>query len=200
MSTAEHKPSASEATDDEGVYARLRSPAVIAVTALLTAGVAVAQSSATNAVLRGVLVLVLVPCGLIDLERRIIPNRITGPGALVGLALGLALDPGGEPKRLLWAAIAGGFLLVAALANPSGMGMGDVKLVGVMGLYLGPAVIVAVLVALVGSIVAGAVIARRVGVRAARKTQLALGPFLAAGGIIAALVGDPLVHAYLHGL
>lgn len=200
MSTAEHKPSASEATDDETVYARLRSPAVIAVTALLTVGVAVAQSSATNAVLRGVLVLVLVPCGLIDLERRIIPNRITGPGALVGLALGLALDPGGEPKRLLWAAIAGGFLLVAALANPSGMGMGDVKLVGVMGLYLGPAVIVAVLVALVGSIVAGAVIARRVGVRVARKTQLALGPFLAAGGIIAALVGDPLVHAYLHGL
>jgi prepilin signal peptidase PulO-like enzyme (type II secretory pathway) len=37
-------------------------------------------------------------------------------------------------------------------------------------------------------------------VRAARKTQLPLGPFLAAGGIVAALVGDPLIHTYLHGL
>ena len=193
MSTATAPPNRSGST-------RLRSPLVIAATVLLAAAVAAVQGSATNAVLRGVLVLVLVPCGLIDLERRIIPNRITGPAALVGLALGLALDPAGEPKRLLWAAIAGGFLLVAALVKPSGMGMGDVKLVGVMGLYLGPAVIVAVVVALLGSLGAGVVIARRVGVRAARKTQLALGPFLAAGGIVAALVGDPLIHAYLHGL
>jgi leader peptidase (prepilin peptidase)/N-methyltransferase len=80
------------------------------------------------------------------------------------------------------------------------MGMGDVKLVGVMGLYLGPAVIVALLCALLMSLGAGAVIARRVGVQAARKTHLPLGPFLAAGGIVAALVGDPLIHAYLHGL
>ena len=151
--------------------------------------------------LRGVLVLVLVPCALIDIDRRIIPNRITGPAALVGLAsLGLALDPAGEPKRLLWAGIAGGFLLVAALVNPAGLGMGDVKLLAVMGLYLGPAVIVALLFALLGSLGVGVVIARRVGVRAARKTQLPLGPFLAAGGIVAALVGDPLIHTYLHGL
>jgi prepilin signal peptidase PulO-like enzyme (type II secretory pathway) len=38
------------------------------------------------------------------------------------------------------------------------------------------------------------------GARAARKTHVALGPSLAAGGIVAALVGDPLIHAYLHGL
>ncbi len=72
--------------------------------------------------------LVLVPCALIDIERRIIPNRITGPAALVAIALGLALDRAGEPQRLLWAAIAGGFLLLAALVNSAGMGMGDVKL------------------------------------------------------------------------
>ena len=77
--------------------------------------------------------------------------------------------------------------------------MGDVKLLAVMGLYLGPAVIVALLLALLGSLSVGVVIARRVGVRAARKTQLPLGPFLAAGGIVAALVGDPLIHTYLHG-
>ena len=211
MSTAEHKRSASGAARPErslvgeessGERARkwLSSPAVIAATALLTAAVAAVQSSSANAVLRGVLVLVLVPCALIDIDRRIIPNRITGPAALVGLALGLALDPGGEPKRLLWAGIAGGFLLVARARQPQRPRDGRRQAARRDGAIFGPAVIVAVLFALVGSLGAGAVIARRVGVRAARKTQLALGPFLAAGGIIAALVGDPLVHAYLHGL
>jgi leader peptidase (prepilin peptidase)/N-methyltransferase len=177
---------------------RLRSPAVIAGTVLLAGAVAAVQTSATNAVLRGVMVLVLVPCAVIDLERRIIPNRITGPAAVLAVALGLALDPAGEPKRLLWAAIAGGFLLLAALANPAGMGMGDVKLLGVMGLYLGRPVIVALLCALVASVLTGIVIARRRGVREARKTALPLGPYLAFGGVIAALLGDPLIHAYLH--
>ena len=189
MSTAQSERSAST---------RLRSPAVIAGTVLLAGAVAAAQSSATNAVLRGVLVLALVPCAVMDLERRIIPNRITGPAALLALALGLALDPGGEPKRLLWAAIAGGFLLIASLANPAGMGMGDVKLVGMMGLYLGPPVVVALLCALLASLLTGAVIARRRGVRAARKTALPLGPYLALGGVIAALVGDQIMRAYLH--
>lgn len=150
--------------------------------------------------LRGVLTLVLVACALTDLERRIIPNRITGPAALLGLALGLALDPGGEPKRLLWAAIAGGFLFVAVLANPAGLGMGDAKLVAVMGLYLGAAVILGLLFALLSSLVAGVIIAGRRGIRTARKTQLPFGPYLAAGGILAALVGDALLHVYLHHL
>jgi leader peptidase (prepilin peptidase)/N-methyltransferase len=189
MSTVEHKGI---------VTTRLRSPAVIAASALVTAGVVAAQSSVANAVLRGVLVLVLIPCGLIDLERRIIPNRITGPAAVLGLALGLALDAGGEPKRLAWAVIAGGFLIVAALVNPAGLGMGDAKLLAVMGLFLGPAVVVALMLALLSSLAAGLVIARRLGVRAARKTQLPFGPYLAVGGVLAALIGDPIVHAYIH--
>jgi len=178
--------------------ARLRSPAAIAATALVAGGVAAAQDSVAASVLRGVLVLVVVACGLTDLERRVIPNRITGPAALLGLALGLALDPSGEPRRLLWAAMAGGFLLIASLANPAGMGMGDVKLVGVMGLFLGRSVVVAVLFALLASVATGVVIARRRGVRAARKTSLPLGPYLAVGAVVAAVVGDPLLHSYLH--
>lgn len=198
MSTVEDKPTAEG--DSQGTRTRLRSPAVIAGTALVTAGVAAAQGSVAAAVLRGVLVPVLVACALFDLERRIIPNRITGPAAIVGLVLGLALNPGGEPRRLLWCAIAGGFLLLAALVNPAGMGMGDVKLLGVMGLFLGPAVVVALLFGLLASVGAGLVIARRVGVGPARKAKLPLGPYLVAGGIVAALVGDPLLHAYLHHL
>jgi leader peptidase (prepilin peptidase)/N-methyltransferase len=177
---------------------RLRSPLVIAGTIVLAAAVAAAQASLAAAVLRAVLVFVLVPCSVIDLERRIIPNRITGSGALVAIALGLALDPGGEPQRLLWAGLAGGFLLIAALARPTGMGMGDVKLLGTMGLFLGRPVIIALLVALLGSVVAGVAIASRVGVRSARKTGLPFGPYLAAGGIVAALVGAQIIHAYLN--
>lgn len=176
----------------------LRSPVVIGATVLAAAGVGLAQHSTVASVLRGLLVVVVVPCALIDVERRLIPNRITGPAALLGLAAGLALDAAGEPRRLLWAAIAGGFLLIASLVNPAGMGMGDVKLLGVLGLYLGPAVVLALLVALVASLAFGVVIAARRGVRAARKTTLPFGPYLALGGIVAALAGDRFVHALLH--
>jgi leader peptidase (prepilin peptidase)/N-methyltransferase len=179
------------------VSARLRSPAVIGATVLLAAAVAAVQGSVVAAVLRGVLVLVLVPCALIDLEQRIIPNRITGPAALAALVLGLALDAGTEPRRLLWAAIAGGFILITALAYPAGMGMGDVKLLGVMGLCLGRPVILALVVALLGNVLSGALIAGRKGVKEARKTALPFGPYLAVGGVVAAFVGDPLMHAYL---
>jgi leader peptidase (prepilin peptidase)/N-methyltransferase len=176
---------------------RLPAPLVAIATVALAGAIALVQGSAALGVLRGVLVLVLIPCAVIDLRRRIIPNRITGPAAIVAVVLGLALDAGHEPRRLLWAGIAGGFLLVAALANPAGMGMGDVKLLGVMGLFLGAPVVVALLIALLGNVVAGAAIAARRGVRAARKTGLPFGPYLAVGGVIAAVLGDPLLHAYL---
>lgn len=174
---------------------------VIGATVALVAVVAAAQPSAHAAVLRAVLVALLVPCALIDLERRIIPNWITGPGCLGAIVLGLALAPGSEPQRLVWAAVCGGFLLVAALAKPSGMGMGDVKLVAMMGLFLGRPVAVALLLALLGTSVAAIVLARRLGVRAARGTGLPFGPYLAVAGVVAALAGDPLIHAYLslHG-
>ena len=168
------------------------------VSVALAAGVAVVQSSVATAVLRGLMVLALVPCAVIDYERRIIPNRITGPGAAVALIVGLALDPSGELTRVLSALIAGGFLLIASLIRPSGMGMGDVKLTGMMGLFLGRPVAVALFAALIASVLTGVALATRRGVYAARKTALPFGPYLAFGGILAALVGDQIVHAYLH--
>lgn len=176
---------------------QLRSVPVIAATAAAAAAVGAVQPTFTTAVLRALVVLVVVPCSLIDLEQRIIPNRITGPAAVTAIVLGLALDAAGEPRRLLSAAVAGGFLLIAALISPNGMGMGDVKLLTVLGLLLGPPVIVALMIALLGNVVAAAVVATRKGVRAARKTALPFGPFLAAGGILAAVAGTSLLHAYL---
>lgn len=177
---------------------RLRSPLLIAATVALVAVVAGVQGSLAASVLCGLLALLLVPCTVIDIERRIIPNVITGPGALAAIVLGTALDPAGEPHRLLWAAIGGGFLLLTALIYPAGMGMGDVKLLGLMGLCLGPPALVGLFVALLGQIGAGVVLAARKGIRAAGKTTLPFGPYLAAGAIVAALAGAGLLHAYLH--
>jgi leader peptidase (prepilin peptidase)/N-methyltransferase len=163
----------------------------------LAAVVAAVQSSIADSVLRGLMVLALVPCAVIDVERRIIPNRITGPGSLVALVAGLALDPSGALARVLWALGAGGFLLVAALLRPAGMGMGDVKLTGMIGLFLGRGVVVALFAALIASVLTGTALATRRGVYAARKTALPFGPYLAFGGVLAAVVGDQIIHVYL---
>ncbi len=144
------------------------------------------------------LILLVVPIALIDLETRLIPNRLTLPGAVIALGLGLALDPGGEPARLIAAAAAGGFLLVAALAYPGGMGIGDVKLAGMMGLFLGSAVAPALLVALVSGTLVGVVIIARKGASAGRKTAVPFGPFLAVGAIFAVFAGPELVHFYVN--
>jgi leader peptidase (prepilin peptidase)/N-methyltransferase len=115
----------------------------------------------------------------------------------VAVGLGLVLDPAGEPERLVAGAAAAGFFLVAALARPGGMGMGDVKLAGVLGLSLGSAVAPALLVALVSGVAVGAVVIARLGAEVGRKTAVPFGPFLALGGVVAVLAGEPIVDWYL---
>src|SRR5271165_3956111 len=122
-----------------------RYPLVEALTAALCVGAVLAHHSASAIALSVVLILLIVPAALIDLEHRIIPNAITALGAALALLIGLALDPAGEPERLIAGASAGGSLLLAAIAYPGGMGMGDVKLAGMMGLFLGAAVAPAIL-------------------------------------------------------
>jgi leader peptidase (prepilin peptidase)/N-methyltransferase len=138
----------------------------------------------------------LVAVTVTDLERRIIPNAILGVSAVIGLALALATDPSSVPERLIAALSAGGLLFVAALAYPRGMGMGDVKLAALMGLYLGSSVAPAILIALAsGSLVGLAMMARHGA--AARKMAVPFGPFLALGGVVALLVGPELIDWYL---
>ncbi len=175
-----------------------RYPLVELSTGLLLAAVAAVHlGDTTELVLGMVLVAFLVPMALIDLDHRIIPNRLTAPAAVVAIVLGTALDPSGEPERLIAGVAAAGFLLVAALIKPGGMGMGDVKLAGVLGLFLGAPVAVALMVGLVTGTVAGAVIMARLGVKAGRKAAVPFGPFLAVGGVVAVLAGAPLIDAYL---
>jgi leader peptidase (prepilin peptidase) / N-methyltransferase len=176
----------------------LRYPLVETATAALCVGAVLAHHSAAGIALSIVLILLVVPAALIDLEHRIIPNRITALGAVLALGLGIALDPAGEPERLIAGAAAGGFLLIAALAYPGGMGMGDVKLAGMMGLFLGAAVAPALLIALLSGTAVGAVIIARKGARAGRKTAVPFGPFLALGALVGVFAGQPLVEVYVN--
>jgi leader peptidase (prepilin peptidase)/N-methyltransferase len=175
-----------------------RYPLVEALTTALCVGAVLAHPAGARLVLSLLAVLVLVPAALIDLEHRIIPNRLTAAGALLALAAGTALDPAGEPQRLIAGAGAGGFLLLAALAYPGGMGMGDVKLAGVMGLLLGRSVGAALLVAMLAGVLIGMAVIARKGTREGRKTAIPFGPFLAIGGLSAIFAGEQLVDLYLH--
>jgi leader peptidase (prepilin peptidase)/N-methyltransferase len=175
-----------------------RYPLVEALTAALCVGAVIAHSSAAAIALSIALILIVVPAALIDLEHRIIPNRITALGAVTAVVIGLALDPGGEPERLICGAGAGGLLLLAALAYPGGMGMGDVKLAAVMGLLLGRSVAPAVLIALVAGVVAGAVLIAGKDTGEGRRTAIPFGPFLALGALVSVFVGPAIVHAYVH--
>ena len=144
-----------------------------------------------------IFVAMLAAITLTDLERRIIPNVVLLVGAVAAIVLVAATDPASLPERAVAAAAAGGLLLVIGLAYPRGMGMGDVKLAAVMGLYLGSAVAPALLIAVLAGTVAG------IGVMLARgssnrKLAVPFGPFLALGGVVALLAGDQLIDAYLN--
>jgi leader peptidase (prepilin peptidase) / N-methyltransferase len=143
-----------------------------------------------------VLVTILIPIAIIDYEHRIIPNRITAPAAIVAILIGLLFDQDFVVEQLIAGAAAGGFFLLAAIVYPRGMGMGDVKLAGVMGLYLGRAVGLAVLIGLVAGVIVGAIIIARVGAKEGRKMAVPFGPFLALGGIIAIFAGDAVADSY----
>lgn len=164
--------------------------------ALWVATVAVLCDDPTEIALGLVFVATLLAVTLTDLERRVIPNKILAVSALFGVTIAAAGDPSSLPERAIAAVVAGGILFLVVFAYPKGMGLGDVKLTALMGLYLGRNVAPAVLVALlVGSAVGLTMIARHGA--AARKQAIPFGPFLAFGGVIGLLLGDQLVDLYL---
>jgi len=174
-----------------------RYPLVEALTALSFAAVVLAYGADRDVWLPLVFVGLLIPIAFIDFDHRIIPNKLTLLGAILAIALLIGLDRDALVEHLIAGAAAGLFFLVAAIAYPAGMGMGDVKLAGVMGLFLGRAVGPALLMALLlGTVVGVAIIARK-GSAEGRKTAVPFGPFLALGGFIAVFAGDEIVDWYL---
>jgi leader peptidase (prepilin peptidase)/N-methyltransferase len=170
---------------------------VEAVTGLLCAAVVLRYGADSDVWLPLAFVLLLVPVTLIDLDFRIIPNTLMLIGAVVAIALVLATQSDQLVENLIAALAAGGFFLIAAIAYPAGMGMGDVKLAAVMGLYLGRAVAPAIFTALVSGTVVGIVIIAHYGAKEGRKKGIPFGPWLALGGLVGVFAGDAIVDWYL---
>ncbi len=172
-----------------------RYPIVELLTALVFAAVVLVRGFDDDLVLELPFVAALIALAGIDVDHKLLPNRIVYPMAAYGVVATLLVDRGDLVEHLVAGAGAFVFLLVAALAYPRGMGMGDVKLAGAMGLYLGVAVIPALLTAfLTGSIVGVGILVREGA--AARKKAVPFGVFLAIGGIVGVLAGPELVDVY----
>jgi leader peptidase (prepilin peptidase)/N-methyltransferase len=137
---------------------------------------------------------VLVTLSAIDARLRIVPNRIVLPAAAIVLVAHTAIDPSAE--WALGAVGASGFLFLAALAYPKGLGMGDVKLALLLGAMLGATVSVALMLGFLAALVPSFVLLARHGA-AARKMGVPLVPFLALGAVVALLVGEGILDAYL---
>lgn len=169
-------------------------------------------AASVPALVSGVLVLVAflylaaisVALTAIDLEVHKLPNRIVLPSYAVGaVLLGAAGVVGGDLVALARAAagagILVGFYLLLAIIKPGGMGMGDVKLAGVLGLYLGylgwgPLLVGAAGAFFLGGAFGVALILVR---RAQRGSAIPFGPWMFAGAWLGIFAGDNLVGAYL---
>lgn len=174
-----------------------RYPLVELTTGLLWAGVVLARYDDVPALVRGILLVTfLVPIALIDFDTRTIPNKLTLPAAVLALLAIVALDVDFLVEALIAGAAGFAFFFLAALAYPRGMGMGDVKLAGVLGLYLGRAVGPAIFIGLIAGVVVGVAVIARKGAKEGRQTKVPFGPFLALGGVIALFVGDALADSY----
>ncbi len=144
---------------------------------------------------------------LIDLDTRRLPNSLTLPSYLIGGGLLAAAGVlSGNPRLLLQAAVgmAALYALYFALmtAKPGGMGYGDVKLAGVVGLFLGylgwgPLIVGAFLAFLFGGLVGAGLL---VFGEARRKTRIPFGPYMVLGALVAVLAGSELAHMYVQAV
>jgi leader peptidase (prepilin peptidase)/N-methyltransferase len=173
-----------------------RYPLVEALTGALFLAVVAVHGVEDDLALWLPLTAALIAISGIDLDHQIIPNKIVLPLAIWGLVGTILFRPDNVDDVLIAGGAAFLVLFIAALISPAGMGMGDVKLAGAMGLYLGSWIAPAMLIAfLVGSVVGLAIMARHG--RDGRKKGVPFGPFLALGGIAAILVGAELVDIYV---
>ena len=160
----------------------------------ITAGVAAALAGLCLA-LRGVgahgvitafAIVVLVVIAAVDIDQRVVPNKIVLPTTAIVLSAQIASQPDRAAEWLLASLGAAALLLVLAVVNPRGMGMGDVKLALLIGATLGEHVVIAFFLASVAVLPVACWILLRRGA-AARTETIAFAPFLAFGAIAAAL-------------
>jgi len=175
-------------------------PAVEAATALIFAGGYLVYGPQPLLLVRLTLASMLVVLFVIDLRHRILPDRITLPGIAVGLAASVVLPPG-LASAALGTVLGGGLLWGIAegyfrLRGREGLGFGDVKMLAMIGAFLGWELTLLTLfvASLSGSAVGVALMASR---RGGMESALPFGTFLAFGALVAATVGEPLVRWYV---
>jgi len=178
-----------------GAAISARYPLVELLTAAVFVAIALRRGVDAGLALELPFASVLIAVAAIDLEHRLVPNAIVAPAAVYGVGAAAVLATGELPELL--AAGAGAFagMLLIALAYPQGMGMGDVKLAGAIGLYLGVSVLPALLIGFLSGTVVGLGIIAGQGT-SARKQAVPFGPFLALGGLVGVLAGPELVDLY----
>ena len=137
----------------------------------------------------------MVAVAFIDYDHMIIPDKIVLPGALIGLAASVALDPRAWWVYLVSAVGAATFIFVLIMVWPGGMGPGDMKMALFMGAVLGAGVIVGMFAGfLLGSIVGIYLIVVK---KHSRKSRIPFGPFLALGSLVAIFFGEAIIDSYL---
>jgi leader peptidase (prepilin peptidase)/N-methyltransferase len=148
---------------------------------------------------------VSVALAMIDLDTHTLPNKILLPAYPVGaVLLTAAALAGGDPGRLLSALIGAaalfGLYLALALISPGGMGLGDVKLAGVLGLYLGWLGWAPLGVGAFGAFLLGGVfgIGLLVTRKAGRRSSIPFGPWMLLAAWLGAFFGEPIAASYLN--
>ena len=173
----------------------LRYPLVEALTGILFAGAAFEFGLSLELLSALALILTLVALAGTDLEHRLLPNVIVGPAALTGFVLSVLASPERWWIYLVSAVAVAGGLFALALVYPGGMGMGDVKMGGMLGAFLGPYAALAVFLgALCGAITGGVLMAAG---KVRRRHALPFGVFMALGGIVTLFAGPELWGLYL---
>jgi leader peptidase (prepilin peptidase) / N-methyltransferase len=171
-----------------------RDLAIELTTACLMVGCVLAFGLTLKAAAAAIGCAALVVATATDLERRIVPNRVVLPAFVAVLALQTVSHPSLE--WVLGAVGAAGFLFIAAVAYPGGMGLGDVKLALLIGALLGLTTPVGLMLGLFLALIPSLVLITRHGARA-RRLAIPFAPFLAAGAVVALFAGEHILHAYL---
>ncbi|OHE55338.1 MAG: hypothetical protein A2Z47_13535 [Thermodesulfovibrio sp. RBG_19FT_COMBO_42_12] len=137
----------------------------------------------------------LLTASVIDLYHQIIPDFITIPGIIIGLAASAAILPSGIKSAFFGTLLGGGLFFVIAVASRGGMGGGDIKLIAMIGSFLGltDVLITIVLSSFIGSLV-GIFLMLIFG--KGRKYKIPFGPFLAIGGIMSLFFKTEIIEWY----
>ena len=175
-------------------------PAVEMVTALTFLSGYLLYGLTLIAVVRVLFACALIVLFVTDLQHKILPNVITVPGIVVGFVCSLFVPPGWL-ESIIGIVVGGGSLFAIAetyyrVRGQEGLGMGDVKLLGMIGAFLGWKLVLLTLVfaSVAGSLAGGILI---VSGRGNMKYALPFGTFLAVGALVAAIWGTPIVDWYL---